>query len=440
MRTLILTLGSRGDVQPYVALAGALKARGHDVTVATSRGFEALIEAGGARAAPLSVDFQELLRAADINQALRSLRGKVKAFRASKDLMRQQLDDMWTIARDLQPNLIIYHPKAIVAPYLARALGGIAMPSFLQPAFTATGAFLNPLLPAGNLGRWLNRGANAGFLGLMRLGYGAVLRGWRSRWPTLNEGGRLDVLAGYHPDGRAVPRLHAYSRHLLPPTDDWADTERITGYWFSPPTPDWTPADALSRFLAEGPPPVYVGFGSMPSEDAGRLTRLVTDALDRVGRRGILATGWGGLQTGAVSDGRLHVLDAAPHDWLFPQCAAVVHHGGAGTTHEALRWGRPSVVCPVFGDQPFWGRRVASLGAGPPPVPQKTLTPEKLADALAMALRPETAGRARKAGVAIGAENGAENAAALIDTVATPASTPVFPPEPVAATSGRRDG
>ena len=211
------------------------------------------------------------------------------------------------------------------------------------------------------------------------------------------------------------------------------DSERITGYWFSPSASDWTPTDALSRFLADGPPPVYVGFGSMPSEDAGRLTRLVTDALDKVGRRGILATGWGGLQTGAVTDERLHVLDAAPHDWLFPQCAAVVHHGGAGTTHEALRWGRPSVVCPVFGDQPFWGRRVAALGAGPLPVPQKKLTPAKLAEALAMALRPETAGRAREVGVAIGTEMGADTAATLIDAFATPA----FPREPVAGSSGR---
>ncbi len=425
MRILILTLGSRGDVQPYAALAASLKARGHDVTIATSRGFETLIEAAGAQAAPLSVDFQALMQAADINQALRSLRGKLKAFRASKDLMRQQLDDMWAIARDLRPDLIVYHPKAFVAPYLAQALGGMAVPSFLQPAFTATGAFLNPLLPAGSLGRVLNLGINAGFLRLMRLGYGSVLRGWLARHADLRRDGRLDVLAGYPPTGAAVPRLHAYSRHLLPPTDDWAETEQVTGYWFQPHLTEWSPPEPLMRFLAGGSPPVYVGFGSMPSQDADRLTGMVVAALDRVGQRGILATGWGGLQAGDRSD-RIHVLDAAPHDWLFPRCAAVVHHGGAGTTHEALRWGRPSVVCPVFGDQPFWGRRVAALGAGPPPLPQKRLTSAKLADALAVALQPETAGKAQAAADGIGAEGGSGTAAALIDALSPPA-----PPVPL---------
>ena len=416
LRVLILTLGSRGDVQPYAALAGALKARGHDVAIATSRGFEALIEAGGARAVPLSVDFQALMQAADINQALRSLRGKIKAFRAAKDLMRQQLDDMWAIAGDEQPDLMVYHPKAFVAPYLARALGAVAVPSFLQPAFTPTGAFLNPLLPAGSLGRVVNRRANAGFLRLMRLGYGIVLRGWYSRQSDLQAAGRLDVLAGYHAQGAPVPRLHAYSRHLLPPIEDWPETERITGYWFSPPAADWSPPEGLARFLADGAPPVYVGFGSMPSEDADHLARIVIQALDRVDRRGILATGWGGLRVDARSD-RVHVLDAAPHDWLFPRCAAIVHHGGAGTTHEALRWGRSSVVCPVFGDQPFWGRRVAVLGAGPAPVPQKRLTPTKLADALAVALMPEVGARAAAVGEMIGAESGVDRAAREIEAM-----------------------
>ena len=416
MRILILTLGSRGDVQPFAALASALNGRGHDVTVSTSRGFEAMIAAAGARAAPLSVDIQALAQSPEIRRALRSLRGKIKAWRLSKDMMRQQLDDMWAMAREARPDVIVYHPKAFVAPYFARALGAVAVPGFLQPAFTATGAFPNPLFPVGDLGRVLNRAVNRLFLRLMRLGFGAVLRDWRARQPALAAAPRLDVLAGYRPSGASVDRLHAYSRHLLPPTDDWALRERITGAWFVEPA-DWSPPPDLARFLADGEPPVYVGFGSMPSEDAERVTRIVVDALDRSGQRGVLAIGWGGL-AGEVQSDRLHVLDAAPHDRLFPRCAAVVHHGGAGTTHEALRWGRPSVICPVFGDQPFWARRVAALGAGAPPLPQKRLTAERVADAITAALRPEIAARAEEIGTKIRAEGGIGDAAAVIDGMA----------------------
>ena len=171
----------------------------------------------------------------------------------------------------------------------------------------------------------------------------------------------------------------------------------------------------LARFLDAGPPPVYVGFGSMPTEDAQRLTRIVVDALDRAGERGVLATGWGGLDDTVKTD-RIHMLDAAPHDWLFPRCAAVVHHGGAGTTHEGLRWGRPLIVCPVFGDQPFWGQRVQATGAGPTPLPQKRLKPEKLAEALVAVREPAMTSRAAEIGKAMQEEPGADGAASALES------------------------
>ena len=147
------------------------------------------------------------------------------------------------------------------------------------------------------------------------------------------------------------------------------------------------------------------------------MTGVVLEALERTGRRGLLATGWGGLEAGPQGD-RVFVIEAAPHTWLLPRCAAVVHHGGAGTTHEALRWGRPQVVCPVFGDQPFWGRRVRALGAGPAPLPQKRLTATALAAALSVVAEPAVAARAEALGAALRAEPGAATAAGLLETVA----------------------
>ncbi len=420
MRILILTFGSRGDVQPYVALGAALRARGHEVTLSTGRGFEAMIEAAGLAAAPLSVDIRDLLESPEIKQALHSLAGKLRAWRASKTMMRRLFDDMWAVARDLKPDLVVYHPKAYVVPLLARALGRVAVPSFLQPAYVPTRAFPNCILPFAGLGSLGNRASYGLVSLLMRLGTAAVLRDWARDRPEIARPGSWDPVEGHDPRGPGVLRLHAHSRHLVPRPDDWSARERVTGYWFTAPEETWQPPAALARFLAAGPPPVYLGFGSMPAEDAGRMTRLVRDALAASGQRGLLATGWGGLEDAARSEtgsDRVLVIEAAPHSWLFPRCAAVVHHGGAGTTHEALRWGRPTIVCPVFGDQPFWGRRVRALGAGPAPLPQRRLTAAALAGALSAVGDPAILARATALGAALRAEGGVAAAVEALESL-----------------------
>ncbi|MDJ0944944.1 MAG: glycosyltransferase [Kiloniellales bacterium] len=416
MRILILTFGSRGDVQPYVALGAALRGRGHAVTVSTGRGFEAMIEAAGLAAAPLSADIRGLLETEEIKAALHSFAGKLRAWRASRAMMRRQLDDMWQVAQAIAPELVVYHPKAFGAPLLAIALDCVAVPGFLQPAYVPTRAFPNLIFPVAGLGALGNRLSHTLAHALMRLGTGLVLRDWRRRRPELAGLGPADPVEGHDPRGPGVLRLHAHSRHLVPPPPDWGARERITGYWFTAPDEAWRPPEALARFLAAGPPPVYVGFGSMPADDAGRITRNVLEALARGGQRGLLATGWGGLAAEPRAEGVL-AIEAAPHTWLFPRCAAVVHHGGAGTTHEALRWGRPQVVCPVFGDQPFWGRRIAALGAGPAPLPQKRLTAAALAAALSTAADPAVVARAEALGAELRAEPGVAAAAELLEGV-----------------------
>lgn len=397
MRILILTVGSRGDVQPYVALGAALRARGHAVTLCTGRGFEDMIDAHGLEAAPLSDNSRALVQTPEMQAALHSFSGKVRAWRAFKGMARRTLDEMWSVAQEDRPDVIVYHPKALGAPHIAEALGAVAVPSFLQPAFVPTGAFSSPLLPGVNLGRFGNRLSHQALLGLASIVTSRTISRWRRERLGLAPSGPRDLYAGFDPSGRPVPRLHGYSCHLVPKPDDWSEREHVTGYWFLDEGTDWEPPEALARFLDAGPPPVYVGFGSMPAKDPERMTGIVRAALNTVGARGLLATGWGGLDGAGYSD-QIHVLDAAPHDWLFPRCAAVVHHGGAGTTHAALRWGRPAVICPVFGDQPFWGRCVAALGAGPDPLPQKRLTAAALAQALNAALSPVMQARADEVG------------------------------------------
>ena len=416
MHVLIMTLGSRGDVQPYLALGRELRKRGHEVTLSTGRGFEAMIEAAGLQAAPLSDDVRDLLQTPEIRAALRSFSGKIRAWRAFRGLARRQLDEMADIALTLRPDLIVYHPKALAGPSLAEVLGVPAIPSYLQPVYVPTGAYANPILPFESVGRLGNRLSHLAIRGIVTLATSGQIRAWRREKLSLQDKAPAHVLDGYAPDGGLVPRLHAHSRHIVPRPEDWGPREKVTGYWFTAPTRDWRPPRELMRFLEAKPPPVYVGFGSLPTEDARRTSETVVEALRRVGQRGVLATGWGGLAAlGAAED--IHFLETAPHDWLFPRCSAVVHHGGAGTTHEGLRWGRPSVVCPVFGDQPFWGRRVQALGAGPPPLPQKGLTAAALAEALRLTETREVGKRAAELGRRLREEPGAAAAAEVIERI-----------------------
>ena len=171
----------------------------------------------------------------------------------------------------------------------------------------------------------------------------------------------------------------------------------------------------VRREIEAGPPPAYVGFGSMSSEDPDQTTRLILEALALSGQRGIVQAGWGAVSS-ALLPPSVYVLESAPFSWLFPRVAAVVHHGGAGTTAAALRSGVPAVVVPFFGDQPFWGSRVASLGVSPPPIPRRRLTAERLAQAIQSALT-DTVMRQQAAalGERIRGENGVARAVEVIE-------------------------
>lgn len=412
MRILLMTLGSRGDVQPFIALGLELKADGHDVAVSTASNFTSMIDSAGLRAAPVSVDMQAELEGSVLMDGMRSLRGLIRAWRMSQDLMQTQIDDVWQVAHGERPDLIVYHPKAFSAVYAAWSLGAVAVPVYLQPAYTLTSRFSNPIFPwrrAGILTRPLNRA----FLWLTRIGYKSLLKKWIARTPDVQGAPSLDVLVGYHPDEKPVPRLHAFSPHLVPSPDDYSPHEQTTGYWFLQADEAWAPPADLEAFLADGPPPVYVGFGSMPSQDAELLTQHVVEALDKANQRGIIATGWSGLSSKDLPSQHF-ALESAPHSWLFQRCAAVVHHGGAGTTHEGLRWGRSSIICPVFGDQPYWAHLVAQLGAGPAPLRQKKITPDALARRLSQALEPAVRDRAEQVGLVLRQEGGARRAADII--------------------------
>lgn len=165
------------------------------------------------------------------------------------------------------------------------------------------------------------------------------------------------------------------------------------------------------QFLQAGPPPVYIGFGSIVVEKPDDLTKLIFGAVKRAGIRALVSKGWGGLGEGNVPKD-IFLLGNCPHDWLFQYVSCVVHHGGAGTSAIGIAMGKPTVVIPFFGDQPFWGAMIYRAGAGPEPVPYKNLTDEVLAESIKRALEPDIQASVKAMSEKIAGENGAEDAAA----------------------------
>lgn len=411
MRILIFALGSRGDVQPFIALARGLVRAGHEVVFSAPEDFTATIEAQGLRTAPIPLDMQAMLHEPEIQAAMTSLTGRIKAFRWATDLMNTQLSGVWSTGLEVAPDLILHHFKAPLAPYLARRFGAVSIPVTLQPGFATTGEFPPSILMSRSLGRAGNRLAHRALQAVTRIGTNMMVKRWL-KVSGVELGPRLDVTAGF---GGPVDRLHAYSPTLVPRPDDWGPRERQVGYLFTEPDPDYSPPEPLAAFLDAGPPPLYAGFGSMPGLDHDRTTRALLGALEATGQRAVLTTGWGGI-SGIETGGDVYVTRSVPHAWLFPRVSAVIHHGGSGTTHEGLRWGRPTIVCPLFADQPFFGARVHAAGAGPAPIPQKKLTADALAEAIRAALRPEVAQAAEAMGERMRNEDAVQ---AVVDLVAT---------------------
>jgi sterol 3beta-glucosyltransferase len=402
MRIVILTFGTRGDVQPYLALGLGLKANGHTVTLATTDEFETLVSEYGLEFACLRGDF---LKAA---QAVGGRGISLKLIRQWIAMARDTLDDEWTSAQNAES--FIYNPAALGGDHIAEKLGVPAFAAFPTPLYTPTRAFPSPFFPVASLGP-LNHASHRLLAKIGPAMYGGAIRAWRREALSLPPArGPLVVR------GRPVPMLYAYSEAVVPRPADWDANTLVTGYWFLDAPTGWQPPADLREFLGAGPPPVYVGFGSMFMAGGAETTRLVLQALALSGQRGVVATGWGGL-TAETASNSIFFLEAAPHDWLFPQVAAVVHHGGAGTTAAGLRAGRPTIICPLVGDQPFWGRRVASLGVGPAPQPRAKLTAERLAEAISAAVTDhDLRQRSAALGQRIRAEDGVARAISYIHT------------------------
>nr|WP_255578904.1 glycosyltransferase [Deinococcus sp. RIT780] len=407
----MIALGSRGDVQPYVALGLGLRRAGHAVRLASHEAFRALVTGAGLEFAPMRGDVQEVVNSPEMRAALAG--GNMLAINRVSARATQQGALLWAedglvAARDA--DLLVAGIGGLnVAQALSEKLRVPLVEAHVVP-FHPTRAFPGAIFPpaTARLGGWANRLSHV----LTRQVMWQMFRSADSRARREVLGLSPAPLPGPRPL-RPLPTLHGISPAVLPRPADWDAAQHLTGYWFLPQEA-WTPLPALEAFLNAGPPPVSIGFGSMTTPDPQATTRAVVRALERSGQRAVLLSGWGGLSAADVPDS-VFVTDSVPHDWLFPRVAAVVHHGGAGTTAAGLAAGVPNVVVPFFGDQPFWGDRVQRLGVGPAPVPRRALNERTLADALTRAVTD--AGmkeRAAALGARIRTEDGVARAAKVI--------------------------
>ncbi|MFI2606707.1 glycosyltransferase [Kitasatospora sp. NPDC018619] len=411
MRILIATAGSRGDIAPFTGLGARLRAAGHQVAVATHDIFAESVRAAGLEFRPLPVDPRAELASAEGRRLLRAGGGPsavlhlLRLGRKAMPALGDGIADATARGADL-----------LLTTSTTSALGQAAAEAAGIPSI---GLYLQPLAPTREFAPAVTGTRSLGRSGNLLAGHAVQTATDQLFVPAVRE---LRRRLGLPPLGiararRNLPVLHGFSPLVVPRPTDWHPRLDVAGYWWPARRPDWQPPARLLDFLAAGPPPVFVGFGSLVVPDAERLTATVLAAARAARVRLLLQSGWSEL-TAADSESVLTIGDT-PHDWLFPRTAAVVHHAGAGTTAAALRAGTPSIPVPAQLDAPFWSARLAALGVSPGAVPFRSLTPARLAAALRLALDDHRyRARARALAAELAAEDGAAKVLAAVERAA----------------------
>ncbi|KAL9596671.1 MAG: hypothetical protein Q9219_005630 [cf. Caloplaca sp. 3 TL-2023] len=452
LNVVIHVVGSRGDVQPFVALGIVLKQRyGHRIRLATHPVFRSFVEENGLEFFSIGGDPAELmafmvknpglmpgmdsLRSGDVGKRRRGMYEIVQGCWRScietgngmgpavSENHSENLDSPGNKEQNAAPGIvppakpfvadaIIANPPSFAHIHCAERLGVPLHLMFTMP-WSPTQAFPHPLanIQSSNADQSITNFISYALVEIMTWqGLGDIINRFREKSLGLEPVSLLwapGMASRLH-----VPYTYCWSPALIPKPKDWGSHISVAGFYFLSLAGHFTPDPDLASFLKAGAPPVYIGFGSIVVDDPNSMTYLIFDAVKRSGQRALVSKGWGGLGSEEleIPDG-VFMLGNVPHDWLFEYVSCVVHHGGAGTTAAGIAAGKPTVVVPFFGDQPFWGSMVTKAGAGPRPIPHKQLTSENLAAAIKEALQPMTSQRARRLGSSISNECGADRGA-----------------------------
>ncbi|KAG6390517.1 hypothetical protein SASPL_148255 [Salvia splendens] len=438
LKIAVLVVGTRGDVQPFLAVARRLQAYGHHVRLATHSNFRGFVKSAGVDFYPLGGDPRVLAGYMARNKGLiPSAPGEIAIQRKQIKAIIESLlpactePDLIT-GEPFRAQAIIANPPAYGHAHVAEALG-VPMHIFFTMPWTPTYAFPHPLARVPQSpGYWLSY-----ILVDLLIWWG--IRG------LINEFRRnklklppIAYFSSYHGSISHLPTGYMWSPHVVPKPDDWGNQVDVVGYCFMNLGSKYEPSEEFAEWIQKGSQPIYIGFGSMvggnvagdmPLDDSNKTTNTILEALEITGQRGIIDRGWGDLGNYSKIPDNVFVIVDCPHDWLFPQCSAVVHHGGAGTTATGLKAGCPTTIVPFFGDQFFWGEIIYQKGLGPAPIPVSQLTVESLTEAIRFMLHPEVKSRAMKVASRIRKEDGV---GAAVDAFHRhlPAEVPLPPPSP----------
>jgi len=409
MHLIIATLGTRGNVQPYVAVGKELKRRGHEVTVATHEDYRILVETNGLSCRSVCGSYHKILKSTAGQRWINSSRNVIKFVRAFRNLFEplvvDWLNDFDSALEDADAVIV----NAVAAPALV-ALETRQIPRVIL--------FTSPSVPSGR----------NGISGLPRIPFFTSLierniyklvldQAW-----SVNKDAQAKFLAMHglclppHPlweenIRRGIGHLHLFSEAILPRPADWPGCAEVTGFCFLDSTEDWEPPKALSHFIHSGPPPIYATYGSQSGMDPATLSSMTIEALRSIGQRGVIGIKRDRLPSARDSEDMFFIDDVA-YEWLFPKMSAIVHYGGVGTASAVLRAGKPSVVIPFFSDQHFWANRMANLGVSPAPIAKHNLSAQRLARELSSLIaEPSYARQAQEIAQVIQTENGVRRTA-----------------------------
>ncbi|MFH1414875.1 MAG: glycosyltransferase [Elusimicrobiota bacterium] len=418
MKIAVIAVGSRGDVQPFIALALGLKKAGHEVTVGTNLVFRDLVSSYGldfTRVRPDSPkDFLEgrVGRLFASGSPVLSFLAGYWFFKAFGPMLGDILDDCLDACRGR--DMVV---NSLVSPGYQAALL-LDMPCVMAGLWPAshTRDYPHPIVTF-SFGGWFNRMTYTVTEGLMW----TIFKRYTDKWTKKHGSRRLSLKKGVFSDIRkkGYPWIFGFSNEVLPKPSDWADNLHVTGYWYLGEPDGWEPPLELEEFIKSGSPPVYMGFGSMVCLEKEKLVEAFVEALEITGRRGVLFSGWSGLGEKPLPD-NIYRTGPVPHIWLFPKMAAVIHHGGSQTTAASMQAGIPQLIIPFLADQFSWGRYVQKTRIGPEPIPKSRLNGRNLAEAVRTMLTDEEMRRnTKEMAERLSLENGVKKAVSIIEQFAS---------------------
>ncbi|XP_031249813.1 sterol 3-beta-glucosyltransferase UGT80A2-like isoform X2 [Pistacia vera] len=382
LQIVMLIVGTRGDVQPFVAIGKRLQEDGHRVRLATHSNFKDFVLSAGLEFFPLGGDPKVLAGYMVKNKGF--LPSGPSEIPIQRNQMKEIIFSLLPACKEpdpestvpFKPDAIIANPPAYGHTHVAEALKVPLHIIFTMP-WTPTSDFPHPLSRVRQHVAY--RLSYQIVDALIWLGIRDMINEFRKKKLKLRP---VTYLSGSWGSPQDVPYGYIWSPHLVPKPKDWGPKIDVVGFCFLDLASTYQPPDPLVKWLEEGKKPIYIGFGSLPVQEPEKMTETIVKALEITGQRGIINKGWGGLGNLAEPKNFVYLLDNCPHDWLFLRCSAVIHHGGAGTTAAGLKAACPTTIVPFFGDQPFWGERVHAKGLGPPPVPVEEFSLDKLVDAI----------------------------------------------------------